>query len=163
MRAQQLGSFGEKLAETILLTSGFINIKNLNQSHQTNFPFGDLYAERKNENFVISVKIRNKHEANTGKLNSRYNLGRRCNELAESAQIQLSAIPAFLAISLLPNSYSAYFAPLSILDGGRGIPMTPSAVARYKCLANNVLHNTDISHLKNIYSLRAGIVKCKNL
>src|SRR5437899_8939430 len=113
-RAQELGGFGEALAKRILQRAAFTNVRNLNQL-RPNFPFGDIYAVRHAKKYVISVKIRNRYEAKTGKLNARYKLGRHCYELARRAQIELSAVPAFLAISLVPDSYSAYFAPLSVL------------------------------------------------
>jgi len=123
-----------------------------------NFPFADFYAERKNEKYVISVKIRNKYEANTGKLNARYNLGHRnCYELAAKAEIALSAQAAFLAISLTQDSYSAYFALLVTLNKSLGIPMTNSWLARYECLVENMANNIDVSHLKNTYSLKAAV------
>jgi hypothetical protein len=153
-RARSLGELGESLAESILAQAGFTNVENLNRS-KMNFPFADFYAERKSEKYVISVKIRNKYEANTGKLNARYNLGHNnCYELAAKAEIERSAQAAFLAISLMPNSYSAYFAPLVVLNKNLGIPMTKSWLARYECLAENVAHGVDVSHLKNTYSLK---------
>lgn len=155
-RAHQLGVLGESLAEKILRAAGFAKIKNLNQLNP-NFPFGDVYAERNNLKFVISVKIRNRYEANTGRPNSRYNLGRRCNELAAKAQAELSATPAVLAISLLADVYSAYFAPLAILEGRHGIPMTSPWLRQYECLAKDSLHGLDVSHLKNTYSTRPAL------
>src|SRR5258706_14576769 len=104
-RAFLLGSFGESLAENVLRAAGFNNIQNLNRL-KMNFPFGDVCAERNTEKFVISVKIRNRYEAHTGKLNSRYKLASKCYELAAHAQAELSATPAFLAISLSYDLYS---------------------------------------------------------
>jgi hypothetical protein len=148
-RAQQLGTFGEDLAEKVLRESGFRNIKNLN-NERLNFPFADFYAERHNEKYIISVKSRNRR-TNEGKLNTRYILGKHSYELAKKAQKEISAVPAFLAVSVLPQVYSAYFAPLDILKGNLGIPMTPTWISRYECLAEDKPHNTDISHLKNTY------------
>jgi hypothetical protein len=155
-RARSLGELGESLAESILVRSGFTNVKNLNHS-KMNFPFADFYAERKSEKYIISVKIRNKYEANTGKLNARYNLGRRCYELAAKAEIELLAQAAFLAISLMPNSYYAYFSPLGVLNKSLGIPMTNLWLTRYECLAENEAHGFDVSHLKNTYSLKTAV------
>lgn len=151
LRAQKLGGVGEALAIRILHSADFANIRNLNQV-RTNFPFGDIFAERGEQKYVISVKIRNRYEARTGRLNTRYKLGKQCYELAARAQVEFSATPAFLAISLISDSYSAYFAPLSILDGSSGIAMTPTGVLRYECLAEDALHGIDASHLKNTYS-----------
>ena len=150
-RAQKLGSFGEALAARILQSAGFRNLRNLNEARE-NFPFGDIYAERGEHKYVISVKIRNRYEARTGRLNARYKLGKYCYELAARAQAELSATPAFLAISLASDSYSAYFAPLSVLDGSRGITMTDAGLLRYECLADDTPHGIDASAFKNTYS-----------
>lgn len=151
LRAQKLGNFGEALACQILQNAGFTNIRNLNQSKR-NFPFADIFAQRSTQKYVISVKIRNRYQARTEKLNSRYNLGKHCNMLAARAEAELSATPAFLAISLHSDSYSAYFAPLSVLGGSRGIRMTPTGLSRYECFAKDALHGTDASPFKNTYS-----------
>lgn len=152
-RAQKLGGVGEQLAMQLLRSASFTNIRNLNQVRM-NFPFGDIFAERGAQRYVISVKIRNRYEARTGRLNARYKLGKRSYALAARAQVELSATPAFLAISLLSDSCSAYFAPLSVLGGSCGIAMTPKAVLRYECLAKDEIHGIDASRLKNIYSER---------
>ena len=154
-RVHKLGSFGETLAGRILQMAGFTNIRNLNQIRQ-NFPFADVYAERGREKYVISVKIRNRYQARTNKLNPRYNLGKHCYELAARAEAELSATPAFLAISLHLDFYSAYFAPLTTLAGSRGIRMTPEGLIRYECLAKDAPHGIDASPFKNSYSDAPG-------
>ena len=159
-RAQKLGGFGETLAEQILRHAGFTSIRNLNETRK-NFPFGDIYAERDGQRYVISVKIRNRYEARTGKLNARYKLGKDCYELAARAQAEFSAISAFLAVSLSSDSYCAYFAPLGVLGGSRGVSMTPAAVLRYECLGKDTPHHIDVLHLKNTYSERAN-TDCTN-
>ena len=151
LRARKLGSFGEALAGRILQNAGFTNIRNLNQIRQ-NFPFADIYAERNSQKYVISVKIRNRYQARTDRLNPRYNLGKHCYKLAARAEAELFATPAFLAISLHSDFYSAYFAPLTSLAGSRGIRMTPTGLSRYECLAEDALHGTDASPFKNTYS-----------
>lgn len=151
LRARRLGSFGEALAGHILQNAGFANIQNLNHIRE-NFPFADIYAERSGRRYAISVKIRNRYQTRTGKLNPRYNLGKHCYKLATRAQAELSAIPAFLAISLHSDFYSAYFAPLTAVEGSRGISMTPAGLSRYECLAEDALHGIDASPLKNTYS-----------
>jgi hypothetical protein len=89
-RARGLGGAGERLAETLLARAGFTAVPNLNREAM-NFPYADFYAERNGERFVISVKMRNKFEARTGRLNSRYKLGRRCYKLAQRAEKRLDA------------------------------------------------------------------------
>ena len=160
LRARKLGSFGEALAGRILQNAGFTNIRNLNQIRQ-NFPFADIYAERGKQKYLISVKIRNRYQARTDKLNPRYNLGKHCYELATRAGAELSATPAFLAISLHSDFYSAYFAPLTALAGSRGIRMTPTSLSRYECLAEDALHGIDASPFKNTY-LEASIPNATN-
>lgn len=126
-RAHSLGEVGEGVAEKLLARAGFTNVRNLNLE-TSNFPYADFYAERKGERFVVSVKIRNKYEAGTGRLNSRYKLGARCYELARRAEKQLEAKAAWLAISLEDTVLSAYFGRLDELRGSRGIAMTPLGI-----------------------------------
>lgn len=151
LRFQKLGSFGEELAGRILQNAGFTKIQNLNEIRK-NFPFADIYAERGSQKYVISVKIRNRYQARTNRLNPRYNLGKHCDELAARAKAERSATPAFLAISLHSDFYSAYFAPLSVLAGSHAIRMTPAGLSRYECLAEDELHGIDASPFKNTYS-----------
>ena len=149
-RARGLGDIGEQLAATLLARAGFTNVRNLNHA-AVNFPYGDFCAERSGERYVISVKMRNRYEARTGRLNSRYKLGARCYELALRAEQQLNAKAAWLAIALEPTVFSAYFGRLEQLRGSRGIAMTPLAVEGYECLANSEAHVLDYAALKNTY------------
>ena len=149
-RARGLGDVGEQLAATLLARAGFANLRNLNHA-AANFPYADFYAERSGEQYVVSVKMRNKYETRTGRLNSRYKLGARCYELARRAEEQLNARAAWLAISLEPTVFSAYFGFLEQLRGSRGIAMTPLALEGYECLANSEAHVLDYAALKNTY------------
>ncbi len=159
-RAKKLGEIGEALAEQILQNAGFTKIQNLNRIRK-NFPFGDLYAERNSQKYVISVKSRNRFEARTCKLNSRYKLGKHCYKHAANAQAEFSAVPAFLAIPLFSKFYSAYFAPLSVLRGSRGIGMTPKELLRYECFAVDALHGFDVAELKNTYLEKHPQIRAK--
>ena len=149
-RTGRLGETGEQLAGKVLDRGGFVNIRNLNRE-KMNFPFADIYAERNGRRYVISVKIRNKLEARTRRLNSRYKLGAQCYELARRAEEAMQAEAAWLAISLEPTVFNAYFGLLSQLGGSRGISMTALAVSNYECLCGNQSHDFDYAALMNVY------------
>lgn len=151
-RCQRLGEIGELLAEKLLIAAGFVNVRNLNRD-AANYPFADFYAERGCNRYAVSVKMRNKYETGTGRLNSRYKLGAKCYELAARAEEALNAQAAWLAIALDAEVLSAYFGLLKELAGSRGISMTPSALRRYECLVENYEHGLDYAALKNVYRL----------
>ena len=147
-RLHKLGTAGEKLAEKTLQKNRFSKIINLNRDIP-NFPYADLYAEKEDLRYLISVKIRNKNEAGRNKLNSRYNLGNNCYKAAELLERITGAQSAWLVIQLERTTYNAYFGLLSDLKGNAGIPMTPKAVKKYKCLANALPHDLPYKELKN--------------
>ena len=122
LRAKSLGALGELLAIKALVDNGFNNIRNLNDQKK-NFPYADLYAERGTEKYVISVKARNRYER-SGKLNSRYNLGKNYHDHAKQAESKFKAKAAWLAISIYDDIYSVYFGTLESLNGNSGMPMT---------------------------------------
>lgn len=138
-RCKKLGDIGEELTPRLLKANGFTNIENLNQT-QKNFPFADFSAEKDGRKYVISVKIRNKYEFRTKRLNGRYKLGPKCHEHATNAERLLSAKAAWLTISLDKRTYSAYFGLLSSLNGSRGVSMSDKAVLKYDCLAKDAPH-----------------------
>ena len=94
-----------------------------------NFPYADLYAERGDEKYVISVKARNRYERN-GRLNSRYNLGSDCEMKAKKAELQFNAKAAWLAISIFDDIYSIYFGTLESLRTKTGIPIGDSLFSK---------------------------------
>jgi hypothetical protein len=149
-RSRALGDAGERLARDLLQAAGFTQIRNLNAA-TANYPYADLYAERHSKRYVISVKIRNKCEARTGHLNSRYKLGSKCYELAKRAEALERAEAAWLAISLEPRVLSAYFGSLEQLAGSRGIAMTERAVSQYECIARDYVHGLPYESLRNTY------------
>jgi hypothetical protein len=149
LRAKSLGALGELLAIKALVDNGFNNIKNLNDQKQ-NYHYADLYAERGSENYVISVKARNRYERN-GRLNSRYNLGSDCEMKAKKAELQFNAKAAWMAISIFDDFYSIYFGTLAGLPVKTGIPIGEAHFQRYECLVNEKKHGLDFSPYKNIY------------
>ncbi|WP_319587234.1 hypothetical protein [uncultured Desulfobulbus sp.] len=149
LRAKSLGALGELLAIKALVDNGFNNIKNLNDNKR-NFPYADLYAERENEKYVISVKARNRYER-TGRLNSRYNLGSNCIIKAKKAELQFNAKAAWLAISIFDDIYSIYFGTLESLTAKTGIPIGATHFQLYECLVKEKQHGLDFRPYKNIY------------
>ena len=152
MRVCELGVIGEKIAEQLLRKNGFTKVANLNSSN-LNFHYADLVAWKNGKRYAISVKMRNKYER-SGKLNSRYKLGKNAHKLALKAEKILKAKAAWIAISLEPKTYCAYFGLLSDLSGNQlGISMTNTAVQNYKCLAFSKPHNLKYSKLENKYKV----------
>ncbi|MFH1217779.1 MAG: hypothetical protein V1706_14890 [Pseudomonadota bacterium] len=149
LRAKSLGALGELLAIKALVDNGFNNIRNLNDEKR-NFPFADLYAERRNEKYVISVKTRNRL-TRTGRLNSRYNLGSDSETKAKKAELQFNAKAAWLAISILDGTYSIYFGTLESLTTKTGIPIGKTHFQKYECLVPERHHGLDFRPYKNTY------------
>jgi len=151
-RCKDIGDTGEGLAFEIFEKNNFKNIKNLNEI-KSNFPFADIYAERDNKKYIVSVKSRNKFELN-GNLNSRYKLDKNCNMQAVILSKQFKAIPAFLAIQMDNDNgtYSAYFGELHILNGNKAILMGDKYLSRYECLAKDTKSDFDCRNLKNVYN-----------
>ena len=118
-----------------------------------NYPFADLYGERGENRYVISVKARNRYQAN-GSLNSRYNLCADCETKANLASIHFDAKPAWLAISISDDVYSVYFGTLDILKVKTGIPMSEPYLCNYECFANERQHGLDFKPYKNTYEYR---------
>src|SRR6266536_3232229 len=62
-----LGDWGEAKALTLLKLAGFSGVRDVNaETHH--HPFGDIYAERSGERYLIGVKTRNRFQA-SGPLN----------------------------------------------------------------------------------------------
>jgi hypothetical protein len=152
-RCHRLGDIGEKLAEQLLEANGFTNIQSLNKPKK-NHVFADVYAERDRQVYVISVKIRNKYEFGTRKLNSRYKLGQECYEHAREAEARFQAVAAWLTISLEETTFSAYFGLLKSLGGSTGISMTEQMVTNYECLARDQEHGYAYDGIRNAYRMK---------
>ena len=154
-RFKKLGDIGESIADELLLTNGFDNVKNLNDV-KVNFPFADFLAEKEGNRYLISVKTRNKYER-SGKLNSRYKLGSKVYEHIQSLLAQNeweNCIPAWIAIAIGPCHFDGYFGTIAQLSGGRGINMSNKAVQNYLQLAKDMEHNYDFSEFGNIYEAK---------
>ena len=149
LKTKSLGVLGELLAIKTLVDNNFNNIKNLNDQKK-NFPYADLYAERGNEKYVISVTTRNRYETN-GNLNRRYKLGKDCHSQAERAESQFSAKAAWMAISIYDDIYSIYFGTLELLSGNTGILIAEKHLKNYECLVYEKIHGLDFRPYKNVY------------
>lgn len=151
-RFKKLGDIGESIAMEVLLYNQFQSIVDLNEV-KTNFPFADFSAERDGKKYLISVKARNKYERSGG-VNSRYKLGAKVYQHVE--KLLTSAewsdyIPAWLAISIEPKCFDAYFGLVEQLNGGRGINMSDKAKRSYEVFALNNPHDYDFSEFGNVY------------
>lgn len=135
-RSKRLGDVCESLTVELLKQKGFTNIRSLN-AERMNYPFADVYAERGDQRFVISIKGRNKFE-NNGNLNARYKLGANCETHAAAAARQFDSQAAWVTLQVDPRAgvFSAYFGTLAGLCGNLGVPMTQKAVESYECLAS---------------------------
>lgn len=154
-RWKKLGDVGEDIARVLLKSKGFKNIYDLNEIRE-NQSYADIYAERYDQAYVISVKTRNKYEA-SGRLNSRYKLGRECYQKAKEVENEYNAVAAWIAVSLNieAQTCAAYFGRLSQLKGNTGILMTQNAVGEYECLAS--------CHLRDLGFKKETFVDLKNL
>jgi hypothetical protein len=154
-RFKTLGDIGESIAEDILFKNDFKDISNLNKIKK-NFHFADFVAVKNDSKYLISVKTRNKYE-NSGKLNSRYKLGKKVYEHIKSLMLESQwegYIPAWLTISMEPNCFDSYFGTIEQLKGSKGISMSNKAKLNYVQLALKNPHNHHFSNFGNIYSAK---------
>lgn len=152
-RARELGAKGEWLASRHLRDAGFGDVRNLNEEEKRNFPFADLSAELSGVRYFISVKARNRYQADGVTLNSSYKLGAKQRKLARLH----TGVAAWIAVSfdIRRGKYSCYFGLLDELVGRHGIKMTAEATARYRCLAEDLKYPWDLTHLLNVPVRRA--------
>ena len=120
-RKKSLGELGELFALKSLVDNKFDRIRNLNDDSM-NATFADIYCEKDDVRYVISVKARNKFQKN-GKLNTRYNLGKDVYEKALASEKKYKAKACWLAIQFDHNSFSIYFGQLMELNGSKAIPV----------------------------------------
>ncbi|MBU2554103.1 MAG: hypothetical protein KKF98_06545 [Bacteroidetes bacterium] len=120
-RKKSLGELGELFALKALVDHKFDRIRNLNDVSM-NETFADIYCEKNGENYIISVKTRNKFQKN-GKLNTRYNLGKDLYNKALVSEKKYNAKACWLAIQFDQNSFSIYFGHVNELGGSRAIPI----------------------------------------
>jgi hypothetical protein len=124
-RKRALGDWGEKKAVDLLKRAGFRNVRDVN-TENFNHPFGDIYAERDGERYLIGVKTRNKYQV-SGLINPTYNVRKRGADVNAVAR-QYNAALAWVAIAVVPEEqrFSAYFGTIAqIEDAGErfSIPM----------------------------------------
>jgi hypothetical protein len=124
-RRRELGDWGEQKALDLLKRdSGFKCARDVNeQTH--NHPFGDIYAERGYERFLIGVKTRNMYQVN-GELNCDYNIRRKGADVHSVAQ-RYKADLGWVAIQVIPEqqTFNAYFGTITQIDRRFSIPMRP--------------------------------------
>ena len=121
-RKKSLGELGELFAIKTLVDAEFDKIRNLNDINM-NEAFADIYCEKNGIKYVISVKARNKYQAD-GKINSRYNLGTNAYAKAAKTAKKYNAEPYWMAIQFDKHSYSVYWGSLESLNGANGISIT---------------------------------------
>jgi hypothetical protein len=120
-RKKSLGELGELFALKSLVDKKFDRIRNLNDDSM-NETFADIFCEKDNVRYIISVKARNKFQKN-GKLNTRYNLGKDVYKKALVSENKFNATACWLAIQFDHNSFSIYFGRLNELNGSKAIPI----------------------------------------
>ena len=147
-----LGQIGEELAVGLLKRARFRGIRNLNHS-TPNHPWADIYAKRYGTRYVISVKARNRVQAN-GEPNRRAKIGDD-PDVPESIAASYNAVPAFLVIVLDERHYNAWFGTMDQLLSaglnGRGIPIGDESARRYgfEYLAFGARHHYDYKRFTN--------------
>ncbi len=137
-RRKALGDWGESKAYELLTraVSGFSNVRDIN-AETANHPFGDLYAERGKNRFVIGVKARNRYQA-SGPLNATYNVRKKGFDI-DAIGKRYNAILAWIAIQTIPElqTFNAYFGTIEEIQEAKerfSIPMKPHETIRYERL-----------------------------
>lgn len=147
-RKKSLGELGELFAIKVLVDEGFDRIRNLNDIKR-NEAYADIYCEKDGDRYVISVKTRNKFQAD-GKLNSRYNLGTNAYEKARSVAEKYNAKAYWMAVQLEMNNYSIYFGSLDSLNGANAIPVDKCERGEVgTILVDKKMHYFDLEYYKN--------------
>lgn len=154
-RKISLGELGELLAIKALVDNGFEKIVNLNDDKR-NHAFADLYAEKKNEKMIISVKTRNKYRKPNNpeekpKLNSHYNLLYNNGlQKVDYTKNLYNATPYWMAIQLDRFTYSVYFGSVDELGGKKSIPLKKCEEGTIgECFVENKQHFFDYSYFGN--------------
>ncbi len=149
LRKKSLGELGELFAIKALVDNSFEKIVNLND-RKMNYPYADLYAEKENKKYVISIKARNKYQKNH-LLNSHYNLGSNAYEKAEGAEKEYGAKAYWMAIQFDSLTYSIYFGSLVELNQRNAIPVRECAEGKVGvCLVKDKRHYFDFSFFGNM-------------
>jgi len=147
-RKKSLGELGELFAIKALVDNRYDKIVNLNDK-KMNFPFADLYAEKDEKKFIISVKARNKYQKNH-KLNAHYNLGSTAYKNAAVAVNEYYAEPYWMAIQFDQYTYSIYLGSLEELKLKKQIPLRQCEAGTIgTCLVKDKRHYFDFGFFGN--------------
>lgn len=153
LRKKSLGELGELFGIKALVDNLFERVVNLNDK-KMNYPYADLYAEKDNKKFIISIKARNKFQKNHT-LNAHYNLGSNAYEKASSAEIEYEAKAHWMAIQFGTLTYSVYFGSLAELNQSKAIPIKECEKGNIGiCLVKNKRHYFDFSFFENEKNVR---------
>jgi hypothetical protein len=112
--AGPLGAYGEiYIAPVLLRRWGATGIVDLNREVRLNFPWGDFYCRRRDENYFVCVRTRVKR-TNTGKDNDAYNEPGGCGYYLGEAELNRQrlapATPIWIAISMeIDQTFDAYW------------------------------------------------------
>lgn len=148
LRKKSLGELGELFGIKALVDNSFERVVNLNDK-KMNYPFADLYAEKENKRYIISIKARNKYQKNHT-LNSRYNLGNNAYKKAQAAEIEYGAEAHWMAIQFDVNTYSIYFGSLHELNQRNAIPVRECEQGAVgACLVRDKRHYFDFGFFSN--------------
>ena len=149
LRKKSLGELGELFAIKALVDNNFEKIVNLNDE-KINYPYADLFAEKENKKYIISVKARNKYQKNNS-LNSHYNLGNNAYQKAENAEKEYGAEAYWMAIQFDNVEYSIYFGSLAELNDRHAIPVRECTEGKIGvCLVKNKRHYFDFDFFGNM-------------
>jgi hypothetical protein len=148
LRKKSLGELGELFGIKALVDNSFERVVNLNDE-KMNHPFADLYAEKENKKYIISIKARNKYQKNHT-LNAYYNLGTSAYINAEVAEIEYEAEAHWMAIQFDTHTYSIYFGSLNELNRRRAIPVRECEQGLIgACLVKDKRHHFDFEFFGN--------------
>ena len=148
LRKKSLGELGELFGIKALVDSHFERVVNLND-RKMNYPFADLYAEKDNKKYIVSIKARNKFQKNHT-LNAHYNLGSNAYSKASLAEAEYGAEAHWMAIQFDVKTYSVYFGSLAELNHRKAIPLRECAQGKIgSCLVKDKRHYFDFSFFEN--------------
>ena len=136
-RTRILGLWGERKSLDLLARAGFSAIRDVN-AETFNHPFGDIYAERGADRYLIGVKTRNKYQI-SGTLNPTYNIRKKGADVRAIAR-RYDAQLAWVSIQIIAERrvFWSYFGTIALIEERRerfSIPMQASQISRYLCLA----------------------------
>ena len=148
LRKKSLGELGELFGIKALVDNSFERVINLNDK-KMNYPYADLYAEKENKKYVISIKARNKYQKNNS-LNSHYNLGNNAYLKAKAAENEYGAVAYWMAVQFDELIYSIYLGSLDELNQRNAIPVRECEEGKVgTCLVKDKRHYFDFGFFGN--------------